>query len=75
MKIIPPAWEREQFENIFEDYPDFEDITDENLLLGIADKYSWEADGYYNLSIMYENRAEAIRKYIELKRKRENKNV
>lgn len=57
-------WQEEDLEDVFEEYPELENMTLEEMEK-FARKLYWEAQGYIDQANSIENKADILREYIK----------
>ena len=57
-------WLEEDLEDLFEEYPELNDMTIEQMNEFVHKLY-WEAQGYIDQANSIENKADALREYIK----------
>ena len=58
-------WLEEDLEDLFEEYPELNDMSIEQMN-GFIRKLYWEAQGYIDQANSIENKADALREYIKV---------
>ena len=63
-KLNLHQWLEEDLEDLFEEYPELNNMTIEQIN-EFARKLYWEAQGYIDQANFIENKADTLRKYIK----------
>lgn len=61
-------WVKEDIHNMLEEHPEYENMSDEELIKKRNDLY-WEAQGCFDRGYLLENEGDTIVHYVEIRKK------